>query len=136
MSRRYKKDMRFSPQAFNKIVDCSLPPQPTNGYQFNYPGFLSDDLLGKDTKVRTHPSGLFLTKGHNGVVLDSLLYGVKFIRILQRDQNGWYDPINTNNYKVFYFHDLPQLLEIEVDRVNYNSFSGQYESLSLFPRAA
>ena len=128
MSRRYKKqDMRFSPQAFSKLVDCSMPPKPTYGYQFGYPGYLSDDMLGKDTKVRTHPSGLFLTKGHNGVVLDSLLYGVKFLRIVQKDADGWYNPIRTNGYKVFYFHDLPQLLEIEVDRVIYNANSGQYD---------
>lgn len=128
MSRRYKKrEYGFSPKAFDEMVYRSLLAQPANGYQFNYYYGLPEDAYGKDNSIKVHSSGLFLTKGKNGVLLDRLQFGVKFIRILERDSNGWYNPINTNSFKVFYFHSFPQLLEIEVDRVKFNASSGQYD---------
>jgi len=122
-----KKEYYYSGAAFQSMVDMSLPPKPTNGYQYNYNyGWNSESAFGKDNSIRLHSSGLFFVKGNNGIVMNQYPYGVKRITILEKGIDGFHYPIY-RDWKIFYFHDLPQLVEVEVDRVLYNTEKGQYD---------
>jgi hypothetical protein len=56
-------------------------------------------LYGYDDTIKLHPSGLFLIKGHNRVLLNKLPVGVKSIQVLGKD----FQEIKIQSSKVFTF---------------------------------
>ncbi len=114
MSRKNKRMACFSPAAYDRIMEFSMPSQPF-GYGYE-----------NSSRMETHPSKLFFTKNKNGVILNKLPCETKLVRsltILELDNEGYYSPIRVpSSWKVFYFHDLPQLLEVEAEYDGYPEY--------------
>ena len=119
MSKRHKRkrEYGFSGEAFDALLKSALPKEPLiHGYQYGMNNIYNScsELYGKDNSIRLHSSGLFFIKGNNGVTLNKYPFGVRRITILKKGLDGYHYPLEVD-YKVFYFHEDPLLLEIEVD---------------------
>ena len=115
MSRRRSRGYGYSTKAYDRIASLCLEPQPPNGYQCQYFMYLSDE----DNSIRVHPSGKFCQKGKNGVCLDRFPRDVKGVCILEYQGKTYSKIYVPFDWKVFYFHDLPQLLEVEYNNDGY-----------------
>ena len=124
MSRRHnrRREYNITGEAFDALLRNSLPKEPVmHGYEYGKNNIYSScqELFGKDNSVILHQSGLFFIKGQNGVVLNKYPYGVRKITVLKKDYDGYHYPLEVD-YRVFYFHEDPLLLEIEVDKILYD----------------
>ena len=124
MPKRHKKhrEYGFSGVAFDSLLKNALPSEPImHGYQYGCNNIYNTcaELYGRDNSVRLHGSGLFFIKSNNGVVLNKYPFGVKKLTVLRKELDGYHYPQEVD-YKVYYFHDEPLLLEVEVDPFLYS----------------